>query len=153
MRNPNVGIPLESVVHQTVCQYIAYKYPDVMFNSDGAGNYLSPTQAGMNKMLRSGAGFPDLQLLVPKGRYFGMFLELKRENATVYLKNGNLSTNSHIQEQAGVLNRLIALGYYANFAVGADDAMRQIDHYMGLKPLDPQAWLALLTNRPSLSQP
>lgn len=134
-RNPNIGIPLESVVHQTVCQYIRVKYPDAMFNSDGAGNNLSKAQAGMAKMLRSSAGFPDLFICEPKGRYFGMFLELKRENALVYLKNGILSTNEHIQEQAEMINALIARGYYANFALGSDDAITKIDWYMGLGPV------------------
>lgn len=135
-RNPNIGIPLESVVHRQVCDYIRLKWPDVIFNSDMSAGKLSRAEAGTRKMLRSTRGFPDLQILRPKGQFFGLFLELKRENATVYLQNGKLSTSPHIQEQAAMLNSLMTEGYYANFALGFEDARTKIDWYMGLGVID-----------------
>lgn len=143
--NPNVGDPLEIVVHQMVAQHLRAFYPDVIFNSSGDGNNLSKTQAGINKMLRSSAGYPDLVLLEPRGRYFGAFWELKRVSTTPYLKNGNLSTGAHVQAQAEVLQRLVGKGYYANFGVGADDAISQIDWYMSLGAATPPG-LALSTS-------
>lgn len=130
--NPNIGIPLESVVHRQVCDFIRLRWPDVIFNSDMSAGKLSKAEAGTRKMLRSTRGFPDLQILRPKGRYFGLFLELKRQNAPIYLKNGNLSTNLHTQEQAAMLQHLMNEGYYANFALGTEDTMKQIEWYMAL---------------------
>ncbi len=64
----------------------------------------------------------------PRLGYSGLFLELKATN--VYLKNGELSKNAHVQEQEAVLQRLRELGYCAEFAVGFDESKRIIDEYM-----------------------
>lgn len=66
-------------------------------------------------------------------QYYGLALELKTEGTSVIMKigprKGRLSTDKHIQEQAVMLKALIKRGYYANFAVGLDDAIRLIDWY------------------------
>jgi hypothetical protein len=126
--------PLESAVHRQLCDFVRLKWPDAIFNSDGAGNNLSPAQAGMSKMLRCAAGFPDWFLAEPRGVYHGLFLEIKREGTTLYLRDGRLSTNAHIQEQAEMLQKLMNRGYYANFAQGIAPAVNQVQMYMGLEP-------------------
>lgn len=120
----------EAIVHRQVCQHISFHYPDAIFNSDGAGNNLSRAQAGMNKLLRSRAGYPDLFIAEPRGKYHGMFIELKRDGTTIYLKNGDMTTNPHIREQAEMLADLRARGYWADFCVGVDEAIKHIDDYM-----------------------
>lgn len=120
----------EANLHRQVCDHIRYHYPEVIFNSDGAGNNLSMAAAGRAKMLRSRKGFPDLQVAEARGGYFGLFIELKREGATVYLRGGALSTNPHIQEQAKMLQDLLDRGYKAVFAVGLTEATWVIDQYM-----------------------
>jgi hypothetical protein len=122
----------ESVLHRLVADYVRLKYPDVIFNSDGAGNNLSRTQAAMSSMLRSSAGFPDLQLCIPKGEYHGFFLELKRDGTAVRLKNGELTADRHIREQYHMLERLCQAGYFADFGIGYEDATSKVDYYMGL---------------------
>jgi len=74
-----------------------------------------------------------MQILEARGNYHGMFLELKKEGTTVYLKDGSLSTNPHIQEQAAMIRRLNELGYFARFAVGFKEARQAIIEYMELK--------------------
>lgn len=128
--------PRESIVHEQVCNYIRAKYPNVIFNSDGAGNNLSRAQAGMAKMLRSVPGFPDLQIPEPRGGYHGLFLELKREGVRVFLEDGSLSTNRHIVEQEHMLDLLQRHGYAADFAIGYDEAVSKIDWYMKLEVPD-----------------
>lgn len=125
--------PFESVVHRQLCDFVRLKWPTAIFNSDGAGNMLTKAQAGMAKMLRCSAGFPDWMLAEPRGRYHGMFLELKREGVTLYLKDGTLSRDAHVQEQAEMLQKLVERGYYANFAQGYDDAAEQVEKYMVLR--------------------
>lgn len=116
--------------HQQAAEYIRLHWPHAIFNSDGAGNNLSPVQAGINAQLRSGSGFPDLQLLVPRGPYHGALWELKKPSASPYLRDGTLSTDKHVQKQAAVLQQLMDLRYYANFAVGIDDFIEQANWYM-----------------------
>lgn len=134
----------EESLQRQVCQYLRLQYPHVIFRSDySAGLHLTENQARINRSMQSGRGFPDLFIYHPVthikdgvGRqYHGMALELKKDGTSVILKigprKGMLSTDPHIQEQALVLKTLSGLGYYANFAVGFDEATQLIDWYFG----------------------
>lgn len=120
----------EEIVHAQVCNYIRGQWPKVIFNTDGSGNHLSKAQAGKAKILRSAAGYPDLFIAQARGGFFGLYIELKSENYSPYLKDGKLSTVEHIQKQAAMLQGLVRDGYRADFAVGFDEARKQIDDYM-----------------------
>ena len=61
----------------------------------------------------------------------GLFLELKAEGTKLYKKNGEIVANKHYREQAEMLEELRKLGYYAEFAVGYDEAIRIITNYLG----------------------
>ena len=113
-----------------VSKYIRLKYPQVIFTSESSGLKLTIGQAVKAKKMRSERGLPDMIILEPKGKYCGLCLELKREDTTVFLKDGSISKSKHIQEQAAVLRALNDKGYYATFAVGIDEAMRVVDRYM-----------------------
>lgn len=69
--------------------------------------------------------------------YCGLAIELKREGTSVVLKigprKGMLSLDPHIQEQAAMCKMLLAKGYYANIAVGYDEAIKIIDWYFKRK--------------------
>lgn len=121
--------PAEAVVHRQVCDYLRMKYPHAIFNSDGAGQHQTKTQAGMAKMLRSHSGYPDLFIAEPYGKYHGLFLELKRDGARVFLRDGSLSTDPHIVKQEAMLDALQRRGYAADFAIGYEEACTKIDWY------------------------
>lgn len=125
-----VPVQSEAQVQELVCDYIRLTYPGLIFNSDGAGNNLSYTQAAKNTRLRSSSGYPDLFIACPRGKYHGLFLELKRADARVFLKNGRLSTDPHIVAQEAVLQALQDAGYAADFAIGLDEAVTKLDWYM-----------------------
>lgn len=109
------------------------QYPDVIFRTDfAAGIKMTMGQAVKHRNLQCGRAYPDLFIAQPVGKYYGLFLELKREGTTVVLKNGSLSADKHIREQAAVLNRLDSLGYCAKFAVGFDEAVDIIKKYLGV---------------------
>ena len=114
-----------------VCKYIKLQYPDVIFTADASGLRLSIGQATQLKTLRSSRGLPDLMIFEPRGNYHGLFIELKREGEKIYKKNGEPKTE-HIAEQLGILNGLNYLGYYANLAIGFNEAKQIIDKYMTL---------------------
>lgn len=67
------------------------------------------------------AGVPDIFLMVARGQYHGLAIEMKR------LKGGNLTAN-----QKTWLNRLNAQGYKAVACRGAAEAIVTIENYLKL---------------------
>ena len=95
-------------------------------------------QAVKQKRLQGGRrAWPDLFIAEPRRnkingkQYHGAFLELKRDGVKVFKKDGELVANSHIREQAAVLDELRKCGYKAEFACGYDEAKKIIDEYLG----------------------
>lgn len=117
----------EEIIHHQVCQYIRMQYPDVIFTSEPSGLKLPIGLAVKLKRLRSGSKLPDLWILERRGNFGGLFIELKADN--IYNKKGGFAS-PHIADQAKVLDRLRAKGYAATFAIGFDDAKKEIDMYM-----------------------
>lgn len=115
-----------------VADYIRLQYPDVIFHSDfGSGIKLTMGQAIKQKRLNGGRrSWPDMFLAEPKGKYSGLFIELKREGTRIFKKDGALVADEHIREQFDMLHDLRRKGYAAEFACGFDEAKKLIDDYM-----------------------
>lgn len=128
----------EANIQVEVCKHLKKNYPDVIFQCDlASGMNLGQHIGGMNARLRSSRGLPDLFIAQEKRLcksdytgYNGLFIELKRDGKSPYLKNGKLSSNPHVQEQAAILKRLEEQGYKAVFATGAKEAIEIIDEYL-----------------------
>ena len=120
----------EENTHAAICRYIQAQYPDVIFMSDGSGLKLPMGLAVKYSKLKSGRGIPDLLILHPNKQYKALILEIKREGTRVFLKNGELSKDKHIREQAAILDRLNKIGYMAVFCIGASEGIDIIDEYM-----------------------
>jgi len=120
----------ENLVHESVCHYLRYQYPDVFFFSDGSGLKLPFSIAKRYAKLKSCRGVPDLFIAAPVETYCGLFLELKTEKVRPFLKSGKLTKNKHMKEQFYVLRHLQERGYAAFFACGVDQAITFIDYYM-----------------------
>jgi hypothetical protein len=128
-------------IQQRVCSYLRKEYPHVLFHSDySAGLGLTQHQATINKSLQFGSGLPDLYILHPGRvnpttglRYVGLAMELKKDGTTVIIKigqnKGRLTSDPHIRKQAGMLQRLNAVGWYGNFAIGYQASIDMIDWY------------------------
>ena len=120
----------EKSLHRAVCDYIRYRYKNVLFNSDLAGaTKLTMGQAVAMKSLRSTRGFPDLVIYRPSSWYHGLFIELKQDGTKLYTKDGRPAT-PHIAEQLECLVKLRTEGYKAEFACGFDQAKNLIDDYL-----------------------
>lgn len=121
----------EAELQQTVAEYIALAYPDVLFHSDfGSGVKLAPKQATLQRKQNAGRrGWPDLFIAEPTPLAHGLFLELKKEGTKLYKRNGAWA-NEHIAEQAEVLQGLRVAGYAADFAIGFKGAKGIIDNYL-----------------------
>ena len=136
----------EESLHLRVCDFLRKNYPDVIFRTDfSSGMKMTPGQAIKHKKFQSSRAFPDLFIaksgtveiknkeegVVANIRKNGMFLELKSEGVKIYKKNGEIVANKHYQEQAEMLERLRTENYYAEFAIGYEDAISQITNYLG----------------------
>jgi len=119
-----------------VCRYLDLQYPNAIYLTDyAAGMKLTRYQAGIRTSMQSCRGLPDLIVLSPQFRdgkqYAGLCLELKRDGTRVYLKNGNMTADEHIREQAAVIKRLNDVGYFARFGIGFENCKKLIDWYFG----------------------
>jgi hypothetical protein len=114
-----------------VAEYLRTKHPNVIFSSDfGAGCKLTMGQATKNKKMQCGLKMPDMFIAKPNDNYHGLFLELKKSDEGVYLKDGQLSKNAHIKEQNRCHVLLNELGYFACFACGYENAIGIIEMYL-----------------------
>jgi hypothetical protein len=114
-----------------LCKWLKLQHPDIRFRSDiqSAGK-LSPAMQNIKSIIDPFRGWPDITIYHKRGDYCGLMIELKRENSGLYLKDGSLSTNKHIQEQNEVHEFLRHNGWYVVFAQGMDDAKVKFDEYL-----------------------
>lgn len=119
----------EFIEHTMVCNYLRSNHPDVIFFSDLSGVKLPWGLAHKVASLKSQRGIPDLVILEPRNGYHGLVIELKKTGNSPYKKDGSLKSDPHVHEQADVLKHLTELGYYAQFAVGFEEARRIINNY------------------------
>ena len=137
-------IKKEELLHLKVCDYLRKNYPNVLFRTDfSSGMKMSPWQAAKHKKFQKSRAWPDLFIaesgvvkfkegpLIVNLRKNGMFLELKADGVKLYKKDGTLRKNKHIEEQAEMLEKLRNGNYYAEFAIGYEDAIKQIHEYLG----------------------
>lgn len=128
----------EAEIQQQVADYLRLQYPKVIFHSDfGSGIKLTMGQAVKQKRLNGGRrAWPDMFIAEPKWNmnsnrdYHGLFIELKKDGTRLKKKSGEWASE-HIAEQAAMLSDLQHKGYFADFALGFDQAKRLIDDYLG----------------------
>jgi hypothetical protein len=83
------------------------------------GGHRSGAEAARFKRLGVKSGVADLCLPLPRGRYHGLYIEMKRR------KGGVISDN-----QADFLRDMINAGYAARVAYGSDEAVSIITDYL-----------------------
>lgn len=123
----------EENLHDAVCIYLKLQYPDVVFATDASGVRLPIGLASKFARLKSESGLPDIFIYEPKDGFHGLFMELKREGERVWLKDGSLSKDKHIQKQNKLHEKLRKKGYYGGFVIGLDKAKAYIDAWMDAK--------------------
>jgi hypothetical protein len=117
----------------TICKdlalYMKLQYPKVLYRFDLAGLNLSMAQAGMNKAIQRGKGWPDMFIAEARDGYNGLFIEVKAEGIKLYKKNFE-AVSEHITEQFNCMDELRCKGYKADFGIGFDSCKLQIDQYL-----------------------
>ena len=116
-------------LYKAVATYLRLQYPYVLYHFDPTGLSLTKTQAGKLKAIQGGSGYPDLFIMEPKGRYHGLFIEIKPEGTRLRKKNGEPASD-HIFTQFTYCNELRKKGYHATVCVGYDEIKKIIDKYM-----------------------
>jgi hypothetical protein len=117
------------------CKWLRLQYPDVKFRSDiqSAGK-LSPQMQNIKKILDPYRGWPDIMVYLKRGeKHCGLGIELKRVDSGLWLKNGSLSKDKHVQEQHQMHEFLRGIGYRVEFAEGFDQAVDVFERYWNLK--------------------
>lgn len=127
---------------KAICRYIAVKYPKTIFFVDLSGLKMSKAQAGISKAMKAvlpdggTIRIPDLIIDQPNDYFHGFRLEYKKTGERLvnvrdgYKNKAGWFSSQHIEEQFRSVAYYNTCGYCANFAIGVDDAMRQIDEYM-----------------------
>ena len=87
----------------------------------------------MMKAIQGGRGWSDLYIAEARGGYHGLFIELKAEGTKLFKKDGIAYITDHVNEQNLMIMQLSMRGYFADFAIGFDQAKARIDWYMNLK--------------------
>ncbi|HET6925074.1 MAG TPA: hypothetical protein VFH39_04550 [Candidatus Saccharimonadales bacterium] len=132
------SVGTEKELRRQIARYLQAFHPEVVYRFDLAADMkLTKGQAARHKELHPHRGYPDLFLAhstLQDGTVWpcaGLYLELKREGESPYLKDGKtLKADPHVREQAAMLDRLRDQGYYAEFAVGFEEAVGYIEAYL-----------------------
>lgn len=122
----------EENLHLKICDYLRKNYPDVLFRTDfSSGMKMSPGQAAKHKKFQKSRAWPDLFIAESNILASGLFLEIKAENVIVFKRNGEIRKNKHLIEQDKMLKELSKKGYRARFAIGYNQAIFEIQQYLG----------------------
>lgn len=121
----------EAELRRMLARWLQYQYPDVIYRFDLAADLkLTMGQARKHKELHPHRGYPDVFIAEPRGKYCGMYIELKAEGKSPYKRNGELKKSEHLKEQEVILNELNSRGYFAKFATGFNEAKGLIESYL-----------------------
>lgn len=120
-------------LQKRVCSYLRVAHSDVLFMSDTIASLkLTKQQAVRNSQIQKpGFKTPDVIVFEPRGKFTGLFMELKV--VTPFKLNGELKADKHIQEQAESIKKLIKRGYHASFQWNFDDIVKLINWYLTLQ--------------------
>jgi len=123
---------LEDKVHKLVVDYLKLRYPQVIFRTDGAGLRLPIGLAMKFKNLQCCRAYPDLFIAEPKGKFAGLYIEIKKDRDEYLRQDGTIRQDKHIQEQLDVMTKLQAKGYLCNFGGGFRECREIIDEYLAI---------------------
>lgn len=123
----------EFELQKAVCNYLKYKYPSVLFDSDTIANVklTAPQQARNKAIQKEGFKRPDICIYYPTKDFAGLFIELKIESP--YRKDGRLKSGEHLAGQFYTMQQLSQLGYYCTFAWSLEQCIEIIDNYLQQK--------------------
>ena len=112
-------LPLEWQEQVTVIQYCQLNH--ILCNHTPNEGKRSLAEGKKLKEMGLSKGFPDISILEPRGKYHGLYIEMKRKG------------NSPTDDQIKWLMELRARGYATALCYSADEAIAKIEKYMKLR--------------------
>lgn len=110
--------PKEQNIQSTVVTWFKLQYPKALFTASAGGLHTSKSQGSKMKAAGYVKGCPDLLIFEPRGGYFGLMIEMKRE--------GGRAT----PEQIVFIEQLRQRNYFAVVCTGSQEAMNVISKFM-----------------------
>lgn len=130
IERPELKKKTELSIHNQVCKYLKAQYPNVMFLSDfAAGIKMSIGMASRQSLQKSNHAFPDIHILEPRNGYYGLFIEVKKDDSIFYKGTREIKPIKHIEDQFECMYQLNRKGYRAEFGCGFDECKKLIDDY------------------------
>ena len=133
----------EEIEHKMAVDYLkllSRVQGEILFTSDMSGIFLgekndkrAKIRAAKAASLRGRKAIPDIHIFEPRGEFCGLFIEMKSRFVTVFKKTGGLKKDEHLQAQYDYILLLRERGYFADFALGFDQAKKMIDEYFKQK--------------------
>lgn len=111
--------PLEHDEQKALVQWLKWQHPGLLFSATPNGGHRHPATAARLKAEGVQPGVPDLTIYEPRGRYHGLFIEMKRR------RGGQLSP-----EQKVWLAALEARDYRVAVCKGFEEAKATIEEYL-----------------------
>lgn len=124
------SVPLEAAEQKTVVQWFWQAYPQYRGCLQASGNGLhiggetaQQKAAHWAKFMAMGGqpGQSDLFLAIPRGRYAGLLLEMKRRDG----KRADVTTDEFLY-----IGLMLRMGYQATWCAGAHEACSVITEYL-----------------------
>jgi hypothetical protein len=121
----------EKELLEVICRFLKDAYPNVIYRIDfAAGMKMSIGQAMKQKRLQHSRAYPDIFIAEPRGKYHGLFIELKKSLSVLRKKDGDLIKDRHVIEQKEMLDSLQERGYRAIFTYGYHNTVANINEYL-----------------------
>ena len=121
---------VEFDIQIAISDYMALRYPKIIIRMDLGGIRLPIGLAKKAKRLNPCRAWPDIFIAESRGKYHGLFIELKRSYEDLYTKDGGYRKTQHIEEQRIMLMALQRKGYKAEFSYGFEETKNVISRYL-----------------------
>ena len=120
----------EYTLQKQACQWLNKNYAEILYLSDTIASVklTMPQQARNKAVQKQGFKTPDLLIFEPKGKYKGLFVELKVKSP--FKKNGELFKCEHLEGQQKTIDDLNAKGYKALFSWSYEMTIEIIENYL-----------------------
>lgn len=133
----------EEKEHISFAEWIQWKYPELRFNVDCSGMRITMGLRMKLKRMRSHHKKLDFFLEEPRGDYSGLYIEIKKDRKSLFMKNGSLrprvktltdgtKVDDHKEQWLEILD-CRRRGYAAFFACGKQQCIETLEKYLSLK--------------------
>jgi len=122
----------ETTVHKQLLKYVRLRFPNVIFRTDGAGLKLTKFQSINFAKMQSCNRYPDLFFPEPRGKFAGLYIEIKKNREEYLKKDGTIRQSEKILGQLAVLWQLDKRGYAASFGGGFAECKKIVDDYFSI---------------------